>query len=195
MRFIETELAGCFVIDVEPVFDERGFFARTFCAREFEAHGLPGSFVQSSISTNALKGTLRGLHFEPAPHMEEKLVTCHAGAIFDVAVDIRPGSPTFSRWIGSELTADNHRALYLPKGFAHGFITLSPNSVVGYQMAQFHVPGRTLGIRWNDPHIGIDWPLEPILTSERDAALPTLAELKLKSRDTTVRGRYANGQS
>src|SRR5688572_26771212 len=130
MRFTETELAGCFIVDIEPIEDERGFFARTFCAREFAEHGLVREFVQSSKSYSNVAGTLRGMHFEQSPHAEQKLVSCHAGAIFDVAVDIRPGSPTFSRWVGVDLTAENSRMLYLPKGFAHGFISLAPGSVV-----------------------------------------------------------------
>lgn len=176
MRFTETGLSGCFVIDIEPIVDERGFFARRFCAREFAEHGLAREFVQSSISHNPLRGTLRGLHFERAPHMEEKLVSCHAGAIFDVAVDLRPGSPTFARWAGFELTAANHRLLYIPKGFAHGFVTLEPDTVVGYQIAEFYVPGRSAGIRWDDPDIGIEWPLQPALVGERDRGLPLLRD-------------------
>lgn len=177
MRFTETALPGCFLIEIEPMADERGFFARRFCAREFAEHGLAGEFVQSSISSNPLAGTLRGLHFERAPHMEQKLVSCHAGAIFDVAVDVRPGSPTFGRWVGCELTGRNHRMLYIPKGFAHGFVTLSPDSVVGYQIAQFYQPGRSAGIRWDDPDIAIDWPLAPTLIGDRDRQLPALGEI------------------
>jgi len=180
MLFTESRLAGCFVIDIEPMSDERGFFARRFCAREFAAHGLASQFVQSSISSNPTKGTLRGLHFERAPHLEDKLVSCHGGAIFDVAVDLRPGSPTYKGWVGYELTGQNHRMLYIPKGFAHGFITLAPDSVVGYQMAEFYVPGHSAGIRWDDPDIGIEWPLAPTLISDRDRELPMVGELDMQ---------------
>jgi dTDP-4-dehydrorhamnose 3,5-epimerase len=179
MRFTETRLSGCMIIDVEPIADERGHFARRFCAREFAEHSLPTEFVQSSLSFNPHIGTLRGLHFERMPRMEEKLVWCAAGAIFDVAVDLRPVSPSFGQWVGCELTATNHRQLYLPKGFAHGFITLKPDTVVSYQMAQFYEPWHSVGVRWNDPDIGVNWPIEPTLISERDAKLPLLKEAEL----------------
>jgi dTDP-4-dehydrorhamnose 3,5-epimerase len=134
----------------------------------------------SPASFSPKTGTLRGLHFERAPYMEEKLVSCHGGAIFDVAVDVRPDSPTFARWVGYQLSGQNHRMLYIPKGFAHGFITLLPDTAVGYQIAEFYVPGRSTGIRWDDPEIGVEWPIEPTLVGERDQTLPLLRDLDPK---------------
>lgn len=177
MKFTETALKGYLIVEAEPAVDERGYFARVFCAREFAEHGLNPHMVQASVSYNPAKGTLRGLHFEGGSHMEDKLVSCPKGAIFDVAVDLRPDSPTFGRWVGAELTGDNHRQLYLPKGFAHGFQTLADDTVVGYHIAQFFEPGHSAGVVWNDPDIGVDWPLPPVNISGRDRALPRLREL------------------
>ncbi len=174
MIFTESALAGAFVIELERIEDDRGFFARSFCAEEFAAHGLPAVMPQCSVSFNARRATLRGLHFQADPHAEDKLVRCTAGAIFDVIVDLRRDSPGRGRWLGIELTADNRRSLFIPRGFAHGFITLTDGSEVLYMMSVPYVPGFARGVRWNDPAIGIDWPLEPEHMTERDAAYPLL---------------------
>jgi dTDP-4-dehydrorhamnose 3,5-epimerase len=174
MNIAESPLPGTFVVDIEPASDERGFFARVFCAQEFAARGLVSTMSQCSVSFNAHRGTLRGLHFQAAPHDEEKLVRCTAGAIFDVVVDIRPESPTYRRWFGAELTAENHRAMYIAKGFAHGFISLRDDTEVFYMISEPYAPGFGRGLRWNDPAFGIIWPLEPTVISTRDAAYPLL---------------------
>lgn len=178
MIFTETELKGAYIIEPEPVADERGFFARTFCAKDFAKRGLSAGMAQCSTSFNNRRGTLRGLHFQAAPHAEEKLVRVTMGAIFDVIVDLRDGSPTYGRWIGQELSAENRRMFYIPKGFAHGFQTLQDKSEVFYQISTFYQPASARGVRWNDPAIGIDWPdAANAIISERDRALPLLYEL------------------
>jgi dTDP-4-dehydrorhamnose 3,5-epimerase len=159
-----------------PMADERGYFARTFCAEEFAAHGLVSGVSQCSVSFNRKRGTLRGMHFQAAPHDEQKLVRCVSGAIFDVIVDIRPESPTRRRWFGVELTAANRRSLYIPQGFAHGFITLADDTEVFYSMSVPHVAGAARGLRWSDPLLGIRWPLQPMVMSTRDAEYPLLDE-------------------
>ena len=174
MIFTESPLPGAYIIDMACMDDERGFFARSFCAEEFAAHGLAAHMSQSSVSFNAKKGTLRGLHFQAAPHDEEKLVRCTAGAIFDVIVDIRTGSPTHRQWFGTELTAANHRSLYIPKGFAHGFVSLADDTEVLYMISVPYVQGFARGLRWNDPLLGIEWPLEPVVISLRDAEFALL---------------------
>lgn len=179
MRFAPTPLAGACVIEIEPKADERGFFARSFCRAEFESQGLNPDLDQCSISFNHKRGTLRGMHFQAPPQEEDKLVRCTAGAIYDVIVDIRAGSPTAGRWFGVELSAANRRQLFIPKGFAHGFLTLSDDAEIFYQISvPFRAEGAR-GIRWNDPAIGIAWPFAPSLISPRDAALPLLAEAGL----------------
>lgn len=167
-----TSLPGAVTIDVEPREDERGFFARTFCEQEFEAAGLPTRFHQSNTSFNCLAGTLRGLHFQLPPATEAKLVRCTAGAIFDVIVDLRPDAPTFRHWHGENLSAANRRALFVPAGFAHGFITLTDASEVFYMM--HGVPDERLarGLRFDDPALGIHWPRPPAVMSERDRNWP-----------------------
>jgi dTDP-4-dehydrorhamnose 3,5-epimerase len=172
----ETELAGCFLIDIERIEDARGFFARTFSADEFGQHGMSPTVVECSASFNLRRGTLRGLHYQAAPHTETKLVRCTQGRIFDVAVDVRPGSPTLHRWIAVELSSANRRSLYLPEGVAHGFITLEPASEVSYQMSRRYVPGFSRGLRWDDPALAIAWPaIDGELTiSERDRSWPLL---------------------
>jgi dTDP-4-dehydrorhamnose 3,5-epimerase len=172
MRFEETRLAGAYVVDLEPRTDDRGFFARAFCEREFEAHGLPGRFPQCNLSRNDRAGTLRGMHFQAAPHREAKLVRAVRGAIFDVIVDIRAGSPTFLQWLGVELTADSGRALFVPEGFAHGFLTLVDGTDVFYQMSEFYRSEGARGLRWNDPRLRIAWPRAPESMAERDASYP-----------------------
>jgi len=175
MRFTETKLKGAYIIEPEPIADERGFFARTFCAREFEAHGLNPRLAQCNISYNARRGTLRGMHYQAAPHQEAKLVRCTRGAIYDVIIDLRPGSPTFMQWLAVVLTALNSQPstlnlqpppltppagsmLYIPEGFAHGFQTLEDETEVFYQMSEFYHPECARGVRWDDPAFGIVWP-------------------------------------
>jgi dTDP-4-dehydrorhamnose 3,5-epimerase len=174
MIFTESTLPGAFTIDMVRAQDERGFFARSFSAEEFAAHGLPTEMPQSSVSYNERKGTLRGLHYQAPPHGEDKLVRCTAGAIFDVIVDLRSASPTQRRWFGTELTADNRRAIFIPKGFAHGFITLRDDTEVLYMISVPYAPGSERGVRWNDPALAIKWPIEPVVISARDAAHPLL---------------------
>jgi dTDP-4-dehydrorhamnose 3,5-epimerase len=177
MKFARTELDGVWIADLEPHADERGSFARTYCAAEFAAHGLHTAWPQANVSRNTRRGTLRGLHFQAEPHPEIKLVRCTAGAIFDVVVDVRRGSPTFGRWLGVELTAAAGRALYIPAGFAHGFQTLADATEISYMMGAAHVPELARGVRWDDPAIGVQWPLPPVAISPRDAVLPLLADL------------------
>src|SRR5436190_13646995 len=158
MVFTETKLKGAFVIELERKKDERGFFARTFCVDEFQAHGLNARLVQCSLSFNHRRGTLRGLHYQVAPQMECKLVRVTRGAIFEVVVDLRPGSPTFQEHFSTELTAANGREVYVPEGVAHGFQTLEDNTEIFYQMSAGFSPGLSRGVRWNDPAFGIEWP-------------------------------------
>ena len=172
MVFTETGLSGAVIVDVERHTDERGFFARSWCTREFQERGLSPLVVQCNVSGNAVKGTLRGMHYQVAPHAEVKLVRCTKGAIYDVIIDLRETSPTFLRHVGVELTAENHRALYIPEGFAHGFMTLQDDSEVFYQMSAFYEPSAARGVRWNDPAFAIEWPLPVIVISKRDQELP-----------------------
>lgn len=172
MRFFETELSGVFTIELECVEDERGFFARSWCRAEFEAKGLNGALEQCNISYNRLRGTLRGLHFQTAPDEEAKLVRCTRGAIFDVIVDLRPESPTQYRWTSVELSAENHRMLYVPERFAHGFQTLVDDTELFYQMTAQFRPASGRGLRWNDPSLAIRWPIPHPILSVRDANYP-----------------------
>jgi|SRR5579871_2998913 len=173
MRFTETPLAGAYVVDVEPHPDERGVFARTFCADDFAGRGLDPRVVQASISFNRRAGTLRGLHYQAAPHGEAKLIRCTAGAIFDVVVDLRPDSPTYTRHFAVALTATDRRALYVPVGFAHGFQTLVDETEVLYQMSTPYAPASARGVRWNDPAFAIAWPpASDRIMSERDRTYP-----------------------
>ena len=174
MKFQQSPLAGAYTIEMDRLEDERGFFARSYCAQEFAARGLPAAMPQSSVSFNARRGTLRGLHYQAEPHAEDKLVRCTAGAIYDVIVDLRPDSPTARRWFGVELNAANHRSLFVPKGLAHGFITLRDDTEVLYMISVPYAPGFERGLRWNDPAIGISWPTSPSVVSARDAAYPLL---------------------
>lgn len=168
MLFRETKLKGAYLVEPERLEDDRGFFARTWCQREFETHGLNPRLVQCSISFNRKKGTLRGMHYQVAPHAEAKLVRCTMGAIYDVIVDLRPESPTFKQWIAEELTAENRAALCIPEGFAHGFQTLADNTEVFYQISESYYPDTSRALRWNDPVFGIEWPLSPTAISSRD---------------------------
>jgi dTDP-4-dehydrorhamnose 3,5-epimerase len=175
LRFTQLDLVGAYVIDIEPHADDRGFFARTFCTRDFLDHGLNTTIAQCSSSFNSRRGTVRGMHYQATPHEETKIVRCTSGRIFDVIVDLRPGSATYASWYGVELTGDNHRMLYVPAGFAHGFQTLEPNSEVFYQISVEYVPSASRGVRWNDPSLAIRWPItEGMTISERDAALPPI---------------------
>lgn len=172
MIFTETKLKGAYIIDVKRLEDERGFFGRSYCQNEFEQYGLNTSAVQANVSFNLKKGTLRGMHMQLAPFEETKLVRCTRGAIYDVIVDMREDSDTFKQWIGVELTADSYRMLYVPEGFAHGFITLMDNSDVTYQVTQFYTAGSERGYRFDDPAFGIVWPIEPVVVSQKDQNHP-----------------------
>jgi dTDP-4-dehydrorhamnose 3,5-epimerase len=172
MRFLETELDGARLIELEPVRDERGFFSRSFCAKEFAAHGLETNFVQHSLSYSAARGTLRGMHFQAAPHSEVKVVDCVKGSIWDVIIDMRLHSPTYRGWRGFELTAENHRQLYIPAGFAHGFQTLSDGTEVHYLISANYEPSAARGLRYNDPSFAIKWPLPITAIAAKDRAWP-----------------------
>jgi dTDP-4-dehydrorhamnose 3,5-epimerase len=174
MRFQSTKLAGAFIVETEPHEDSRGFFARTYCAKEFAAHGLVSTFVQSSVSFNRKRGTLRGLHYQLPPASEAKLVRCSAGSLYDVIVDLRPDSPTYLHHVGVELTARNRQALYVPEMFAHGFQSLEDDTEVFYQISAFFVPDKSTGIRYDDPRLGIRWPRPVAVISEKDAGWPSL---------------------
>jgi dTDP-4-dehydrorhamnose 3,5-epimerase len=171
--FTETKLRGVYVIEPERRADERGFFARTFCVDEFEAHGLDPRIAQCSTSFNRKRGTLRGMHYQAAPHAEVKVVRCTAGAIYDVAIDLRPDSPTFKQWVAAELTAENGRMLYMAEGLAHGFQTLVDDTEVYYQIGEFYHPESARGVRWDDPAFQVQWPLrDGRILSARDASYP-----------------------
>ena len=158
MIFTETEVAGAFIVDLETVSDERGLFARAFCRRDFEEHGLNPEVVQCNLSLSTQAGTLRGMHFQSPPHEEAKLIRCTSGALYDVALDLRPESPSYLRWVGVELSAENRRMLYVPEGCAHGFQTLVPNTEAFYQVSAAYTPEAERGFRWNDRAFGIEWP-------------------------------------
>jgi dTDP-4-dehydrorhamnose 3,5-epimerase len=168
MLFTQTGLQNSFIIEPERLEDERGFFARTWCQQEFSDRGLDSRLAQCSISFNHKKGTLRGMHFQLPPFAETKLVRCTQGAIFDVAIDLRQDSGTFLQWVGVELTAENHKALYIPKGFAHGFQTLADNTEVFYQISEVYAPEYARGVRWDDPIFKITWPEPVCIISDRD---------------------------
>ncbi len=172
MRFSETKLRGVYTISLEPHRDERGFFARTWCREEFEAHGLNPQLVQCSISFNKRRGTLRGMHFQQAPYAEAKLIRCTKGAIYDVAVDLRPSSPTFKQWTALILTEANREMMYVPEGCAHGFLTIEDESEVFYQMSEFYAPEAARGFRWDDPAFGIAWPEKVEVIASKDAIYP-----------------------
>lgn len=172
MIFTEIKLKGAFIIDIQPMEDERGFFARSYSGKEFKDHGLVATIEQANISYNRKKGTLRGMHMQLSPYGETKLVRCSAGAIYDVIIDLRAGSPTFGQWEGIELNQNTHRTLYVPEGFAHGFITLTDNAEVTYLVSQYYTPGAERGFRWNDPAFNIKWPEAPVVISEKDQSHP-----------------------
>jgi dTDP-4-dehydrorhamnose 3,5-epimerase len=172
MKFIETGLPGAVIVEIEKLQDQRGFFARTWCKREFERHGLDTEMVQANVSYNKSRGTIRGMHYQVQPHGETKLVRCTQGAIYDVIIDLRLDSPTYGEWFGVELSASNYRMLFVPKMFAHGFQTLVDESVVTYQVGQFYTPGSEKGIRYDDPAFGIGWPAEICVISDKDKSWP-----------------------
>lgn len=172
MIFTETRLKGAFVLDLEKREDSRGFFARSWCRHEFEAHHLNPNIAQCNVSFNRAKGTLRGMHYQAAPFKEAKLVRCTAGAIYDVIIDLRRDSATYLRHVGEVLSAANHRMLYVPEGFAHGFQTLEDDTEVFYQMSQFHSPEHARGVRYNDPAFGIEWLLGSPVLADRDRDYP-----------------------
>ncbi|MBI4687487.1 MAG: dTDP-4-dehydrorhamnose 3,5-epimerase [Nitrospirae bacterium] len=168
MKFIQTQLKGAYIIEPEKIYDNRGFFARTFCQREFKEYGLNLNLAQCNISFNAVKGTLRGMHYQEAPYEEAKLVRCTMGAIYDVIIDLRHKSETFKQWAAVELTAEKRNMLYIPEGFAHGFITLTDNTEVFYQMSEFYAQEYARGVRWNDPAFGITWPVDITVIADKD---------------------------
>jgi dTDP-4-dehydrorhamnose 3,5-epimerase len=172
MIFTETALKGAFILEVKQLEDERGFFGRTWCKKEMEDHGLNGNVVQANMSYNKKKGTVRGMHFQNPPYAETKLIRCTKGAIYDVIIDLRKDSPTYKQWIGVELTEQNHKMLYVPENFAHGFITLEDNTEVAYQVTQYYTPGAEGGIRWDDPSFTIQWPVPVELVSDKDQNHP-----------------------
>jgi dTDP-4-dehydrorhamnose 3,5-epimerase len=176
MQFCPTNLCDACLIKLEPARDNRGFFARSFCAEEFAAHGLETNYPQHSISVSARKGTLRGMHYQRHPHCEVKLVRCSRGAILDVIIDIRSDSPTYRRWQQFELSSENSHQLYIPKGFAHGFQTLSDDAEVNYLISAPYKPELAHGIRYNDPAFPISWPLSVTEISEKDLHWPDFAE-------------------
>ncbi len=176
MIFTKTNLEGAYVIDIEKKEDNRGFFARTFCADEFTQNGLPANFVQANTSFNNKKGTLRGMHFQKSPYEEDKLVRCTKGSIFDVIIDLRTDSKTYKQWLGVELSEENRRALFVPKGFAHGYLTLEDNAEVTYLVTQFYTPNADSGVRFNDPIFAIEWPIKPVVVSEKDNNHPDYKE-------------------
>ncbi len=172
MRFAPTTLQDAVLIELDRHADERGYFARTFCRKEFADAGLETDFVQGNMSFNHVKGTLRGMHFQRAPHEEVKVVRCISGAIYDVIIDLRPASPSYLKWQGFTLSAENGRQLYVPRGFAHGFLTLCDGAAVVYQVSAFYAPGAEGGVRWNDPRFAIAWPGDVAVASPKDAAWP-----------------------
>jgi dTDP-4-dehydrorhamnose 3,5-epimerase len=186
MIFSETKLRGAFVIDVQPHQDERGFFARAFCQHEFQAHGLNPVIAQANIGFNRRKGTLRGMHFQYPPAAETKLVRCTRGAIVDIIVDLRPESPTYLQHVAVELTADNHRGILVPERFAHGYQALEDNTETTYDVGEFYTPGSEGGLLYDDPALGLEWPLPVSVMSDKDRQWKALAEvepeLKLRMR-------------
>ena len=172
MIFKETPIKGAYLVDIKRIADDRGFFGRAFCQHEMKAHGLNEVIAQTNLSHNPTKGTLRGLHYQAAPHEESKLVRCTRGSLFDVLVDLRKGSPTYCQWFGVILTADSFTMLYVPEGCAHGFLTLEDNTDIMYQVSNYYAPDAEKGLLWNDPAFNIEWPFEPTLISDKDRNQP-----------------------
>ena len=175
MIFIETRLQGAFIVHPEKLEDDRGFFARTWCQLEFAKHGLNARVAQCSFSFNQRRGTLRGMHYQVVPFEEAKLVQCTQGAIYDVILDLRPDSPTFTQWVAVELTSQNRQMIYVPEGCAHGFQTLEDNTEVFYQISEFYAPEYARGVRWNDPAFAIEWPEDQRTLSDRDKNYPNFS--------------------
>jgi dTDP-4-dehydrorhamnose 3,5-epimerase len=180
MRFLPTKVAGAYVVEPDMLADARGAFARTFCAQRFAAQGLASQYPQCNVSTNARRGTLRGLHFQVDPHGEAKLIRAMQGRVYDVALDLRPASPSYLQWAAVVLDAARHNALYIPQGCAHGFLTLEDDSALFYQMSAPHDPASARAVRWDDPAFGIDWPFAPAIISARDAACPDFSTEDLR---------------
>lgn len=174
MKFTETKLKGAFIIEIEPIKDERGFFARTWCKKKFSEQGLNTNFVQCNISFNKKKGTIRGMHYQDDPYQEAKLVRCTRGSIFDVIIDMRPESKTYKKWISVGLSPINLKMLYIPEGFAHGFQTLEDNTEVFYQMSEFYHAECAMGISWREKDLMIEWPIKDVIISVKDQNLPSL---------------------
>jgi dTDP-4-dehydrorhamnose 3,5-epimerase len=172
VKFVQTPIAGAFMLDAVRHEDDRGFFARVWCEREATENNININFVQCSVSFNKHTATLRGLHYQVAPHQEAKLVRCTQGSVYDVILDLRPDSPTYRHHFGAELSAQSRQSLYVPKGLAQGFITLEPNTEVYYQISEYHAPEYARGVRWNDPSFAIHWPIMPRVISERDRTCP-----------------------
>lgn len=177
MIFKELPLQDAYIIEPEPIEDARGFYARALCEKEFADHGLELNIVQSNISFSLKKGTLRGMHYQVAPHLEAKIVRCTRGGIYDVIIDMREESPTYKQWYGQELTSENRKTLYIPGGFAQGFITLQDNSEVSYNVTEFYHPESERGLRYNDPEFGIEWPITPVVISDKDRNCPDFNSL------------------
>lgn len=180
MIFTETPLKGAYLIEINKIGDDRGFFGRSWCQKEMEEAGLNSKIAQINTSVSKDRGTLRGLHFQLAPYQECKMIRCSRGAIFDMIVDIRPESATFLKWYGVELTEDNHKALYSPEGFAQGFLTLRDNTEITYFTTEFYAPGMDRGVRFDDPQIGIELPIKPVVLSDKDVAWPDFTVDMLK---------------
>jgi dTDP-4-dehydrorhamnose 3,5-epimerase len=178
VRFTETKLGGAFIIDVEPREDNRGFFTRAFCQREFEDHGLNPVIAQANVGFNNVGGTMRGMHFQFPPAAETKYVRCTRGAVLDIIVDLRPESPTYLEHVEVELSADNHRGIYVPERFAHGYQALEDKSETSYQVGEFYTPGCEGGLRYDDPALGLSWPLPVTEISEKDRSWPLLSEIE-----------------
>ncbi len=185
MKFTALAVAGSYLVEPEAMTDERGFFSRTFCRDEFAEHGLNPGLVQCSVSFNRHSGTLRGMHYQKPPHEEAKLVRCTSGKIFDVVLDLRPQSASFLNWEGVELSADNYKAIYIPEGCAHGFLTLADGSEVLYQMSEPYHPESAAGVRWDDPAFDIEWPTRNVIISDREA-VSSMAICKLTVVDTRI---------
>lgn len=180
MKITDTPLKGAFLIEIDKIGDERGFFGRSWCKKEMKEAGLNSDIAQINTSLSKMKGTLRGLHFQVEPYQECKMIRCTKGAIFDMIIDIRSGSPTFLKWFGIELNEHNHKALYSPEGFAQGFITLEENTEITYFTSEFYIPGMDRGVRYNDPQVGIRLPIEPTVISDKDQSWPDFSVDMLK---------------
>ena len=175
MIFKQTDLKGAYIVELEAIEDERGFFARSFCRKEFEKYGLNSNIVQCNISYNKKKGTLRGMHYQVKPHEEAKIVSCVKGSIYDVIIDLRPDSPSYHQWFAVELSAENYQMLYIPEGFAHGFQTLEDNTGVLYRMFEFYHPECSMGVRWDDPAFNIEWPDDERIIVFKDLQYPDIS--------------------